>query len=164
MTETETDDIAGLDDLGQVILFTCRTRQYEVAALAHKQGIEDPDTLPHERLEMEADWARHLAEAKDYALQRDDAIDRHLAKRLTGSKKRYERLKESGICVYCKTAEAIPGRVWCSPCTAKEKQRRVDRIALGVCSSCGKARPERRFATGRLVKHCTVCLERGRAR
>ena len=162
---TETDDIAGLDDLGQVILFTCRTRQYEVAALAHKQGIEDQDTMPHERLEMSEDWARYLAEAKDYARQRDLSIDRYLAAKITESKKRYERLKQSGICVYCKKASSIPGRVWCSRCTAKEKQRRVDRVAKGVCSSCGRARQERRFATtGRLVKHCTVCLERGRAR
>ena len=158
------EDIAGLNDLGRVILFTCRARQYEVAALAHKQGIEDPDTLPHERLEMEADWARHLAEAKDYALQRDEAIDRHLAKRITGSKKRYQRLKKAQVCVSCKKASSIPGRVWCPACTAKDKQRRVDRIAKGVCSSCGAARPERRFATGRLVKHCEECLARGRAR
>ena len=84
---TETEDIAGLDDLGQVILFTCRTRQYEVAALAHKQGIEDPLTLPSERAELEQDWKSHLVKARDYASQRDEAIDRHLAKRITGAKK-----------------------------------------------------------------------------
>lgn len=76
---TETDDIAGLNDVGRIILFTCRARQHEVAALAHKQGIEHPDTLPHERVEMEEDWARHLAEAKDCGRQRDLAIDQHLA-------------------------------------------------------------------------------------
>ena len=78
---TETEDIAGLDDVGRIILFACRVRQHEVVALKIKQGIEHPDTLPHERLEMEEDWARHLAQAKDFAQQRDEAIDRHLAQR-----------------------------------------------------------------------------------
>ena len=76
-----TEDVAGLDDVGLIILFSVRVRQYEVAALKIKQGIEHPDTMPHERLEMEQDWARHLAQAKDYASQRDEAIDRHLAQR-----------------------------------------------------------------------------------
>ena len=74
-----TDDIADLDDLGRITLFAVMARQHEVAALAHKQGIEDPLTLPSERAEMEADWASHMAQARDFARQRDLVIDQHLA-------------------------------------------------------------------------------------
>ena len=74
-----TEDIADLDDLDRIILFAMMARQHEVAALAHKQGIEDPLTLPSERAEIEEDWKNHLAKARDYARQRDLAIDRHLA-------------------------------------------------------------------------------------
>ena len=78
-TEKEKDTDGVEDDLTSVTIASVMCRQHEKAALAHKHGIEHPDTMPHERVEMEEDWARHLAEAKDYARQRDEAIDRHLA-------------------------------------------------------------------------------------
>lgn len=74
-----TDDIADLDDVDQVSIFAVMARQHTVAALAHKQGVSDPLTLPSERREMENDWASHMAQARDFARQRDLAIDRHLA-------------------------------------------------------------------------------------
>ena len=94
------------------------------------------------------------------------------------AKKRYERLKASGRCVICKATAA--GGVYCLSCAAKNKQRRVDRLASGLCHSCG-VRPystvlDRRFAASasigdipgrdanRQVHLCDQCRERSRSR
>lgn len=78
MTEKDIDGDE-LDDLARVTLFAVMARQHEQAALAHKQGIESPLTLPSERAEMERQWMSHLAQARDWARQRDLAADQHLA-------------------------------------------------------------------------------------
>ncbi len=74
-----TEDIDELDELGRISLFAVMARRHEVAALANKRGIADPLTLPSERAEMELRWMSHMAIARDWARQRDLAVDQHLA-------------------------------------------------------------------------------------
>lgn len=60
---------------------------------------------------------------------------------------KYHRLKELGICTYCKHEKAVPGQTKCAKCRAKirnkrnEKQNdicRSERVAYGICYICGK--------------------------
>ena len=96
---------------------------------------------------------------------------------MNAAKQRYERLKSDGRCVICKATAAAVG-VRCLSCAAKDKQRRDDKFASGLCHSCG-LRPystvrDRRFAAGigdipgrdvdRQIHHCDACAARFRSR
>ena len=92
---------------------------------------------------------------------------------MNAAKKRYENLKARGRCVIC-TATAAAGGVRCLSCAAKEKQRRADIFASGLCRTCGRRPyttvPDMRFAAGigdirgldanRQTHHCNVCAAR----
>lgn len=61
--------------------------------------------------------------------------------------KKYYRLKEQGICTYCKHEKSIPGKTKCKKCLAKirykrqQNRRDLDRsewVAHGICYQCGK--------------------------
>ena len=71
----------------------------------------------------------------------------------------YYWYKEHGICAYCRTAYAEPGRVYCKACTVRQKElrdrkdpgrekryaynreRRAALIEKGLCIWCGKRKP-----------------------
>lgn len=59
---------------------------------------------------------------------------------------KYYKLKEQGICTYCKHEKAVAGKTKCAKCSAKIKNRkeqkrndisRSDRISYGLCYICG---------------------------
>ena len=60
---------------------------------------------------------------------------------------KYYRLKEQGICTYCKHRAAVPGKTKCVKCLAKIKAKRdlnrkdisrSERVSYGICYICGK--------------------------
>ena len=60
---------------------------------------------------------------------------------------RYYRLKEQGICVYCRKRPSVPGKTKCSFCLSKIRNRRNERrtnlnrsewVSFGICYTCGK--------------------------
>ena len=60
---------------------------------------------------------------------------------------KYHRLKEQGICVYCKKRLAVQGKTKCDKCLAKIRARRdvnrsdihrSERVSYGICYICGK--------------------------
>lgn len=60
---------------------------------------------------------------------------------------KYRKLKEMGICTYCKHEKAIPGRYKCEKCLSKLKRKRdaerqdiirYERVNYGLCYICGK--------------------------
>lgn len=60
---------------------------------------------------------------------------------------KYRRLKEQGICTYCKHEKAMDGKTKCRKCLAKVRYKRnlkkndidrSERIAYGLCYICGK--------------------------
>ena len=88
-TTTETDDGLDRHEFGEVVMAAVMCRQHTRAALAHKQGLSHPGTLPSERRDMEAMWASHLRLARDFAEQLDQATDTYIAtlgRRGSGSK------------------------------------------------------------------------------
>lgn len=60
---------------------------------------------------------------------------------------KYYRLKEQGICTYCKHEKAVVGKVKCAKCLAKIRNKRnrnkcdidrSERVSYGICYICGK--------------------------
>lgn len=60
---------------------------------------------------------------------------------------RYHRLKEQGICTYCKRKPAISGKTKCEKCLAKIRAKqnaarndlmRSERVSYRICYICGK--------------------------
>lgn len=60
---------------------------------------------------------------------------------------KYNRLKEMGICTYCKHEKAVAGKTKCAKCLAKIRNKRnakkadidrSERVAYGICYICGK--------------------------
>ena len=60
---------------------------------------------------------------------------------------KYYRLKEQGVCTYCKHEKAVPGKTKCKKCLAKIKAKwqakrceidRSERCSYGICYICGK--------------------------
>ena len=53
-----------------------------------------------------------------------------------------EKRRAAGLCIYCGTNLAAPGRVACKRCARQRieymRNRRLDLIAQGFCSMCGK--------------------------
>lgn len=60
---------------------------------------------------------------------------------------KYYRLKEQGICTYCKHEKAVAGKAKCAKCLAKIRYKRnrnkcdidrSERVVYGICYICGK--------------------------
>lgn len=60
---------------------------------------------------------------------------------------KYNRLKEMGICTYCKHEKSVVGKTKCAKCLAKIRNKRnakkvdidrSERVAYGICYICGK--------------------------
>lgn len=75
---------------------------------------------------------------------------------------KYYRLKEQGICTYCKHEKAVAGKTKCAKCLAKIRNKRnenkteidrSERVAYGICYTCGK----RKIVPGKGV--CKSCYE-----
>lgn len=72
---------------------------------------------------------------------------RNLDKEKKRDLEKYYRLKEKGICTYCKHEKALLGKTKCAKCLAKIRNRkeakksgilRPERVAYGICYICGK--------------------------
>lgn len=74
----------------------------------------------------------------------------------------YEWYKSKGICVYCRTEKAMPGKILCSKCAEHmykaRKLKRQDRAAHHLCTRCGKPLTEEQVAAG--LKKCDACREK----
>lgn len=73
--------------------------------------------------------------------------ERHKEEYKKKDKEKYERLKEQGICTYCKHEKAMDGKTKCKKCLAKIRYKRnlkkndidrSERISFGLCYICGK--------------------------
>lgn len=73
--------------------------------------------------------------------------ERNIAKEKKRDLDKYNRLKEQGICTYCKHEKAVAGKTKCAKCLAKIRYKRsrnktdIDRsewVAHGLCYTCGK--------------------------
>ncbi len=60
---------------------------------------------------------------------------------------KYYKLKEMGICTYCKHEKAVEGKTKCAKCLAKIRNKRnakksnidrSERVSYGICYICGK--------------------------
>ena len=77
-------------------------------------------------------------------------------------KDKYQKLKDNGICTYCKREKAMQGKYKCEKCLNKLKNRRnskrkdiprSERISYGICYTCGK----NKLMDGKGV--CAKCYE-----
>ena len=75
--------------------------------------------------------------------QRERTLDKSRSQDLS----KYYKLKEQGICTYCKKNPATPGKTKCEKCLAKIRNRRnnrnidiprSERVSFGLCYICGK--------------------------
>lgn len=73
--------------------------------------------------------------------------ERNLQSMRSRDREKYHKLKEQGICVYCKKRPAILGKTKCSKCFAKIRARRdvnrsdiprSEHVSYGICYICGK--------------------------
>ena len=73
--------------------------------------------------------------------------DRNPNKTRSHDLEKYYRLKEQGICVYCKHEKAVPGKTKCAKCLhkirsrAQAKKNDLDRsewVSYEICYLCGK--------------------------
>lgn len=73
--------------------------------------------------------------------------ERNMAKEKKRDLDKYYRLKEQGICTYCKHEKAVAGKTKCAKCLAKIRNKRnqnkaeidrSERVAYGICYICGK--------------------------
>lgn len=73
-----------------------------------------------------------------------------------------EKLKKERLCIRCRKSDSrtLAGRSLCDECnrkqTEQQREKRQERLAKGLCTSCGKNKPE----SGRT---CEVCRVRSRA-
>lgn len=72
---------------------------------------------------------------------------RNLEERKKRDLDKYNRLKEMGVCTYCKHEKAVAGKTKCAKCLAKIRNKRnakkadidrSERVAYGICYICGK--------------------------
>lgn len=77
--------------------------------------------------------------------------------------KKYKRLKEQGICTYCKHEKAEKGKTKCKKCLAIIRNRRnskkngidrSERVSYGLCYTCGK----NKLMEGKRV--CEICYQK----
>jgi len=52
-------------------------------------------------------------------------------------KKYYEKRKKAGVCISCGGERDTPGKTYCGGCSEKINKRWNDKIAQGLCGSCG---------------------------
>ncbi len=79
-------------------------------------------------------------------------------------KKKYEKLKENGICVICRSRKAIKNQVRCEICYNNmrdyHKRTRAERIKEGKCCLCGCDKSERDLKpSGEYYKTCYKCRD-----
>lgn len=86
--------------------------------------------------------------------------ERHKEEYKKKDKEKYERLKEQGICTYCKHEKAMDGKTKCKKCLAKIRYKRnlkkndidrSERVSFGLCYICGK---DELFEDKRVCKRC----------
>lgn len=72
---------------------------------------------------------------------------RSLEERKKKDLEKYYKLKEMGICTYCKHEKAVSGKTKCAKCLAKIRNKRnakksgierSERVSYGICYICGK--------------------------
>lgn len=74
------------------------------------------------------------------------------------TEKSRKKLRKEELCIRCRRADArtLAGKMVCGECYKKQseyqKAKRQERIAKGLCSSCGKNRPE----SGRTCEACRI--------
>lgn len=105
-----------------------------ICVRCHKKQAEPNKVLCWECGDKEIEIYR-----KNRAKNRESRNKRDLEK--------YRKLKEMGICTYCKHEKAIPGRYKCEKCLSKLKRKRdaerqdiirYERVNYGLCYICGK--------------------------
>lgn len=105
-----------------------------ICVRCHKNASEPHKVMCIECADKEREYSRKKRERNH-----DKIRNRDLDK--------YHRLKEQGICVYCKKRPAVPGKTKCAKCLAKIKSRResqrsglarCERVSYGICYICGK--------------------------
>lgn len=104
-----------------------------ICVRCHKNPAE-----PHKVLCLECAFA----DTERTKRKREEAIERYKKRDLD----KYYKLKEQGICTYCKHEKAVAGKTKCAKCLAKirskKEQKRQDicrseRISYGLCYICG---------------------------
>lgn len=116
------------------------------------------ECLSDEIAEMFAEYSG----GERYLQAEADAVALRTEQHRLSAIERYHDARARGLCGYCKTAQAVPGRVLCAGCMSVEDPRTHDRYhsarAAGLCGYCRK----QPALSGRSL--CDVCLPRERAR
>ncbi len=95
--------------------------------------------------------------------QNRNSRKRNLEKEKKRDLDKYYKLKEMGICTYCKREKAVVGKTKCAKCLAKIRNKRnakkadidrSERVSYGICYICGKDK----VMDGRGV--CEKCYEK----
>lgn len=72
---------------------------------------------------------------------------KNLTERRNKDLEKYNKLKELGVCTYCKHEKAVAGKTKCAKCLAKIRNKRnankddidrSERVGHGICYICGK--------------------------
>ena len=88
-------------------------------------------------------WECSDKEKEKYRIKREEKKEEYNKRDLN----KYNRLKELGICTYCKHEKAMPGKYKCKNCLCKLKRKRdakrtdimrYERVSYGLCYICGK--------------------------
>lgn len=105
-----------------------------ICVRCHKNAAEPNRVMCLECADKERDNAKKKR-AKDMIKVRSRDLDK------------YYKMKERGICVYCKKRQAVPGKTKCHQCLTKIRVKRdanrkdiarSERISYGICYICGK--------------------------
>lgn len=109
-------------------------KDLKICVRCHKNAAE-----PHKVLCLECSDADH----ERYKRSKERNHDKIKAR----DNNKYKKLREQGICTYCKHEKAAPGKTKCSKCLAKVRNKRnakksdierTERVAYGICYICGK--------------------------
>lgn len=105
-----------------------------ICVRCHKNSAEPNKSMCIECADKEAEYNRNKRNRKPISIKAKD-LDK------------YYRLKEAGICTYCKHEQAISGKTKCSKCLAKIRRKRDEKrqelyrsewVSYGICYLCGK--------------------------
>lgn len=120
-----------------------------ICVRCHKERAEPHKVMCYECMDKEKEqYQKKLQKNKEQINKRD--LDK------------YYRLKEQGICTYCKHEKAVVGKTKCAKCLAKIRNKRnrnkcdidrSERVAYGICYICGKDK----IIPGKRV--CEKCYE-----
>lgn len=105
-----------------------------ICVRCHKERAEPHKVMCYECIDKEKEqYQKKLQKNREQINKRD--LDK------------YYRLKEQGICTYCKHEKAVEGKTKCAKCLAKIRYKRnknkadierSERVAYGLCYICGK--------------------------